>query len=61
MARQQACHGCVNMLHTFPTFKENCKRLIQDTQTSEWNRTSIPRPTVIGLYNESMGGTDLMD
>jgi hypothetical protein len=50
----------VHMLHTFPTQKRDCLRKVNDPQRG-WLKKPVPQPTVINLYNHSMGGTDLMD
>ena len=50
----------VHLLSTFPTYYSECERG-QRTATRGFARIKIPRPTVIGAYNEGMGGTDKID
>jgi len=49
----------VHMLHTFPTESFTCDR--KDKTDGEWRKLSVNRPTIIGLYNKGMGGTDKLD
>lgn len=51
----------VNMLHSFETMKDVCKRHDADPVTGEHKITEVERPTIIKHYNAGMGGTDGMD
>jgi len=49
----------VHMLSTFPSTRDNARRL--SNVDGRWERIDIPRPTVIKVYNDLMGGTDKFD
>jgi len=49
----------VHMLSTFPSYKLPVRR--RTNRGNEWININVPRPTVIGVYNTGMGGTDKFD
>lgn len=51
----------VNMLSTFKSYREKCKRNAKTTKDKLYNRLEIDRPTVVRKYNAGMGGTDGID
>jgi hypothetical protein len=50
----------VHLLSTFPTRWSMVKRG-KAAADGTYSKVDIPRPTVIGAYNQGMGGTDLVD
>ena len=49
----------VKMLHTFPTYRDECLRSVKGAQG--WERKAFNRPNIIKRYNQGMGGTDAVD
>jgi hypothetical protein len=49
----------VNMLTTFLSYLEQCERRCKTNGI--WGLKPFPQPSVIKMYNENMGGTDLFD
>lgn len=50
----------VHLLSTFPPKKERCFRNSLD-DNGRYQRISVDRPSVVKVYNQAMGGTDLCD
>ena len=51
----------VNMLHSFATYRDEAHRHERNKVTGELQELMIMRPTIIGLFNAGMGGTDRFD
>lgn len=51
----------VNITSTFPTSADIISRNSKNKNTHKYELLQIQRPTVVGVYNTDMGGTDLQD
>ena len=49
----------VHILHSIPTQRGSCKRLVKEE--GRWTEKRFTRPTIISAYNKGMGGTDSGD
>lgn len=51
----------VHILSTIKSGHAECYRRLQNDVTKQWDRVPIPQPSIVQLYNTTMGGTDSFD
>lgn len=51
----------VHMLSTMKSGVGQCQRTLLNEATQQYEKVTIPQPTVIATYNQTMGGTDSFD
>ena len=51
----------VHILSTIKSGLIECHRRLQNETTKQWERVTYPQPSIIKVYNKTMGGTDSFD